>query len=586
MTPRLSRPIGVAWTGLALCLVLPLLAPAALAQRVSTAPSHEALQARPAAALPAPPAAQWIQDFLPEGEALADAELARRLARLYGRQAEILTAEAEGDAQAVETLLAGTMRDLRQLAVRPGVAEQGRFRELYRSVLTEYERVHGPSPELALEQGDVYEMREAMFAALDDVRHPLLEDVNLPTSVMATFPMTINRAVENQLRFYLRNNRHVARVRQRAETYFPMFEQILAEEGVPDELKYLAVIESALNPVAHSWAGASGMWQFIPSTGRHSGLVVTRELDERLDPERATRAAARHLVELHGMFGDWQLAIAGYNMNPYRLKRYVDAETQRLGRPATYWDVFEMIPRETRGYIPSFIAVALIMSNPDAFNLGPAEAGPRYEFDVIPVRGGTSLAALASRAGTDVRTLQALNPGLRNSTVPEWADGYEVRLPAGHYGRHQRELVAMTRQRADAPARTVAYAGSNRRLIAFAQTPNAPTRGPVNPEEMIPVQQVAQGIRTSATPPPAAAPARTATPAQRASTQRASTQRTARPAQPQRVVYRVKRGDNLTKIARDHGVTVAQIRQWNNLRNNTIRIGQRLTIERPAARRS
>jgi membrane-bound lytic murein transglycosylase D len=581
MPRSLLRLVGVTWSAPALCLAAVLLAPAALAQRAPAPSSHQALQARPAAQLPAPPAAQWIQDFLPEGEALSDADLARRLARLYGRQAEILSAVAEGDENGVEELLAGTMRDLRQLAVRPGVAEQPRFRELYRSVLTEYERFHGPSPALALEQGDVYEIREAMFAALDNVHNPLLEDVNLPTSVMATFPMTINRAVENQLRFYLRNNRHVARVRQRAETYFPMFEQILAEEGVPDELKYLAVIESALNPVAHSWAGASGMWQFIPSTGRHSGLVVTRELDERLDPERATRAAARHLVELYGMFGDWQLAIAGYNMNPYRLKRYVDAETQRLGRPATYWDVFEMIPRETRGYIPSFIAVALIMSNPDAFNLGPAEAGPRYEFDVIPVRGGTSLAALAGRAGTDIRTLQALNPGLRNSAVPDWADGYEVRLPAGHYARYQRDLVAMTRQRADAPARTVAYAGSNRRLIAFAQTPNAPTRGPVNPEEMIPVQQVAQGIRTSATPPPAATPARTATPAQRA-----STQRTARPAQPQRVVYRVKRGDNLTRIAREHGVTVAQIRQWNNLRNDTVRIGQRLTIQRPATRRS
>lgn len=565
MPRTLPRLVRVAWAGAAFTFAGLLLTPLALAQQAPSNP-QQALQARPAAALPAPPAAQWIQDRLPEGEALSDADLARRVARLYSRQAEILSAEAEGDAERVSQLLDGTMRDLRQLSLRPGVLEETRFRELYRSVLTEYERVHGPTPEFMLEQGDVFEMREAMFAALDTVRDPLLEDVELPTSVMATFPMTYNRAVENQIRFYLRNNRHVARVRQRAETYFPMIEQVLAEEGVPDELKYLAVIESALNPTAFSWAGAGGMWQFIPSTGRHSGLVVTRELDQRLDPEAATRAAARHLKELYAMFGDWQLAIAGYNANPYGIQRHVNRATERLGRPATYWDVWDVIPRETRAYIPTFIAVSLLYSNPEAFNLGPAEPGPRYEFDLIPVRGGTTLAQLAERAGTDVRTLQALNPALRANRVPDWADGYEVRIPAGHYTRYQRDLTAMLRTSDQAIPRTVLYQGQNRRMIAFAQ-PQGGTAA-----AMLPVTQVAEGIRNGSSAAPAEAPR-----ARQASTSGPQTQR---------IVYRVRRGDNLTTIARRHGVTVRQLREWNGIRGSTIRIGQRLTIHRSTNRRS
>lgn len=565
---------------LALAAAVWLAAPAVLAQPARPDVDPTALQARPAAPLPAPPAAQWIQDFLPEGDSLSDAELARRLARLYARQAELLAAEAEGRTDAYAAILDGTMRDLRQLARRPGVAGHPRFRELYRSVFTEYERHYGPRPDLALEQGDIYELREQMFAALDDVRHPLLEDVDLPASVLATFPMTINRAVENQLRFYLRNHRHVARVRQRAETYFPMIEQILAEEGVPDELKYLAVIESALNPTAFSWAGAGGMWQFIPSTGRHSGLIVTRDLDERLDPERATRAAARHLLELYAMFGDWQLAIAGYNMNPHRLMRIVENTTARLGRPATFWDVFDEIPRETRGYVPSFIAVALLMSNPEAFQLGPPEPGPRYEFDVVPVRGGTSLAELAQRAGTDLRTLQALNPGLRSGVVPEWADGYEVRIPAGRYARHHRELASLVRRTAHAAPRTVAYHGQNRRMIAFAHVPSGTDRVGTGPNAaMLPVQQLADGLRAGQPVAPAATTSGTPT------RQAAQTSRTSGP-QTQRIVYRVRRGDNLTRIARAHGVTVQQLREWNNLRSNTIRIGQRLVIHRPVNRRS
>jgi membrane-bound lytic murein transglycosylase D len=562
-----SRSFPVLGFTVVVCLTLT--AVSASAQPRADA-AERMLRAQPPMELPSSASAAWIQQRLPQGDSISDGELARRIARLYTRQAEILNAGAEGDAERLETLLEGTMRDLRQLSLRPGVTSETRFREVYRSILSEYERHHGPQPELAIEQGDIYELREAMFAALDHLHDPLLEDVNLPSSAMATFPMTLNRAVENQIRFYLRNNRHVATVRQRAETYFPMIEQVLAEEGVPDELKYLAVIESALNPVARSWAGAAGMWQFMPATGRAMGLRVTRELDDRLDPELATRAAARHLLELYEMFGDWQLAIAGYNCNPAVIRRAVARAEQRLGRKATFWDIWEVIPRETRGYIPSFIAVSLLFSNEQAFNLPTQRHGPRYEFDAVPVRGGTSLAELARRAGTDVRTLQALNPSLRQASVPQWADGFEIRIPGGHYTRYRHELASVVRTMPGRAPRMVSYHGQNRRVIAFAET-LPPGQQPTGASDgVVPVQQVATQIRNGQS---------AATPTQTART----AQRTPAP-QAQRVVYTVRRGDTLSQIARRHGVTINQLRQWNNIRGTTIRIGQRLTIHRPPSR--
>lgn len=552
-------------------LSLGLLSAPAQAQRLAETP----IRPMPATALVSPDAVAWIQARLPQTDSLSEAEVTRRMARLYIRQADILHAEAEGDLARVDYLLTAAMLDLRQLSLRPDVAAQPRFRELYRSLLTELERRRGPQWEYGLQQGDIFELRAAMFAELDHLSYPLLEDVRLPAPLVATFPMTLNRAVENQIRFYLRNTRHVATVRQRAETYFPMIEQILAEEGVPDELKYLAVIESALNPMARSWAGAAGMWQFIPATGRAMGLRVDRELDERLDPELATRAAARHLIELYEMFGDWQLAIGGYNMNPHRLMREVQRAEERLGRRATFWDVWYNIPRETRGFVPAFIAVSLLLSNPEAFALGPVRPGPRYEFDVLPVQGGTTLAEVARRAGTDVRTLQALNPAIRQGRVPQWADGFELRIPAGKFARHQRDLVALVHEQPGRAPRTVAYHGQNRRVIAFAETAHPSRRFSGYDGGVIPVQQVADGIRHGQPVPVAAAAAP-------AATQRPS----ARPAGPQRIVYVVRRGDTLTRIAQRHGVTVNQLRQWNNIRGSHIRIGQRLTILRSTGRRS
>jgi membrane-bound lytic murein transglycosylase D len=194
------------------------------------------------------------------------------------------------------------------------------------------------------------------------------------------------------------------------------------------------------------------------------------------------------------------------------------------------------------------------------------EPGPRYEFDLVPVRGGTSLASVAESAGSDLRTLRALNPSLRRSYVPQSVGTRMIRIPTGHYARYASRLDDLVGTRSnDIAPRTVVYRGSNRQVIAFASAQDNARLSRTGPSApMIPVSEVADNVRNDR---PTARTASNAEPA------------------PQRIRYRVRRGDTLIHIARRHGVTVRQLRNWNNIRGSHIRIGQRLTIEKPASNR-
>ena len=221
---------------------------------------------------------------------------------------------------------------------------------------------------------------------------------------------------------------------RRSASYFPMIEHVFAEENVPDELKYLALVESGLNLHARSWAGAAGPWQFISATGRAYDLEIDEWRDERLDPEKATRAAARHLRDLYQLFGgDWHLALAGYNCSPSVIKAAMRKAEAELGREPTFWDIYEDIPQETRAYVPTFIATALIVSNPDAFDLERVLPGPQYAYDLVPVRGMMPLETVAGLAGTDVSRIRALNPELLRDTLPPSREPYYVRIPYGSF---------------------------------------------------------------------------------------------------------------------------------------------------------
>ena len=373
----------------------------------------------------------------PETDSLSESESLRRMSQLFRLQSDIIDAQAGGRHTHANQLLDAALTRLDALVRHPGIAQRPRFRALYHSLTAEYEATYGVPDTLELPRGEIYEIRRDLFAAVNDgTTSVLLEDVDTkelgPTDTAV--PMTVNEKVKATMATLLEHpHRHLYPWLRRSATYFPMIEHVFAEEGVPDELKYLALVESGLNPHAHSRARAAGLWQFVSSTGRHYGLSVNPWVDERLDPEKSTGAAARHLRDLYKMFDDGQLALAGYNCNPLVIRRAVHKARRELDREPTFWDIYEDIPEETRNYVPTYIAAALIVSNPAAFDIKRVDPGPRYTFDYVPVKGVLTLSTVAKLAGVDVASLQALNPELRRDRLPPSKEPYYIRLPYGTY---------------------------------------------------------------------------------------------------------------------------------------------------------
>jgi membrane-bound lytic murein transglycosylase D len=376
-----------------------------------------------------------------------DPETLRQIERLYRLQADLMRARSEGDATRVESVLHTAIGTLGTLADRPGVARHPRFRQAFRTLTGAYEARYGVPDTLRLPRADARTAASDLSSVLDGGAPPPSVVDALPADLREQdppVPLPLNPPVKETIAFLLdHKQRYLYPWLRRASTYFPMIEQIFAEEGVPDVLKYLAIAESGLDPHAQSRAQAAGIWQFIAGTGRRYGLSIDPWVDERLDPEKATRAAARHLKTLHDRFGDWQLALAGYNCDPGVVQYHVYQYRQRTGRTPSFWDIYDKLPEETRNYVPLFTATALIISNPAAFDLKRVEAGPRYAFDYVPVEAALTIETVARLAETTPQKVRALNPELRSNRLPPSKAPYYVRLPYGTYSTFAHNYAAL-----------------------------------------------------------------------------------------------------------------------------------------------
>jgi membrane-bound lytic murein transglycosylase D len=208
-------------------------------------------------------------------------------------------------------------------------------------------------------------------------------------------------------------------------SYFPIFEQKLKEAGLPADLKYLAVVESALNPIAVSSAGATGLWQFMPATGSEYSLRQNGAVDERSDVIKSTEAAVKYLKHLHNQFGDWALALAAYNSGPGRVSSAIKKSGSR-----NFWRLQRFLPAETANYVPAFVAASYICNFWDQHNLTPDN--PDMDFQItsyIRIWEGMSFSAIADATGVDYSTIKALNPGYRRDYVPSTLEGHYVVLP-------------------------------------------------------------------------------------------------------------------------------------------------------------
>ena len=247
------------------------------------------------------------------------------------------------------------------------------------------------------------------------------------------FSLAYNKVVHQFIELYALNRREqVSRMLGLAELYFPMFSELLDKYNLPLELKYLAIVESALNPSANSRAGAKGLWQFMYGTGKIYGLEVTSYTDERFDPYQSTVAACEYLSYLHGLYNDWDLALAAYNSGPGR----VNSAIRRSGGKRNYWELWNYLPPETRGYVPAFIAVNYIMNFATEHNLYPTP--PHffdYQKDTVVISTRVTFDQISAVLGIPVETLHYLNPMYTKNLIPGIAgERYSLTLPAKKIG--------------------------------------------------------------------------------------------------------------------------------------------------------
>ncbi len=242
------------------------------------------------------------------------------------------------------------------------------------------------------------------------------------------FNVEYHPVLESVINSYLkRNKKSMERLMALSEYYFPMFEQQLDRYDIPLEIKYLAIVESALNPRAKSWVGATGLWQFMYRTGKAHGLDVSSYVDERMDPQMSTEAAAQYLANLYRSFGDWDLALASYNSGPGNVSKAI----RRSGGSNNYWELRRFLPRETAGYVPAFLATLYLFEYADEHNFQPQ--GPEiafFETDTIKAKKLITFDQISKVTGVEKEMLQFLNPSYKLDVIPFVEDeDYMIRLP-------------------------------------------------------------------------------------------------------------------------------------------------------------
>ncbi|MFW5759830.1 MAG: lytic transglycosylase domain-containing protein, partial [Cyclobacteriaceae bacterium] len=233
-------------------------------------------------------------------------------------------------------------------------------------------------------------------------------------------PLHLNEIVRAFIDYFsIRNRDYTRMIMQRKDIYFPIFEKKLAEHGLPDELKYLSIIESGLNTRAKSRVGALGLWQFMPYTGKIFKLHQDLYIDERMDPAKATEAACQYLKQLYMIFGDWELALASYNAGPGNVRRAL----RRSGKD-NFWDAYHSLPRETRSYLPQFVAIIYVLNHAEDHNIFIEDKEYLMAADTIFMDGYCHLPTLANYLGVCPEDLADLNPEIKQNFLPQHSKKY------------------------------------------------------------------------------------------------------------------------------------------------------------------
>jgi membrane-bound lytic murein transglycosylase D len=410
----------------------------------------------------------------------------------------------------------------------------------------------------AFRAGDGFSEAPAVPAPIDEVAEmtfpvdPKLREraEEAAKSVSHDLPLTVNDVVASYLNFFQtpRGRAIVETGLRRKGKYDDMIARVLREEGVPQDLIYLAQAESAFQPLALSRAGARGIWQFVQWRGNEYGLKRTWWVDERMDPEKATRAAAQHLRDLYGLFGDWYLAIAAYNCGPGNVQKGVE----RTGY-ADFWELYKrnVLPRETKNYVPIILALTLIAKDAAHYGISidPEQA---VETDTVKPGRAIDLRLVAETIDVDVATLRTLNPSLLRMATPDDPE-FVLHLPKGTAATFSAEI-------ADIPADK--WVSWRRHRVESGETlTSIAKKYRVTPGAIAAANDLEAGIGLEAGEKliiPAARPVEET--------------------KSRLVRYRVRRGDTLGGIADQFSVTDADIRKWNGLKGGKVSRGMVLRI--------
>lgn len=422
---------------------------------------------------------------------------------------------------------------------------------------------------IALQQGDGFseqKLEPAPIDAANEVTFPVDPNIKARAEaemrgIKSDLPLVLNDEVARYISYFSTTGRDtLERALVRSGRYQDMIRRVLAEQGVPQDLIYLAEAESGFHPLAVSRVGARGMWQFMAGRGLGYGLQRNWWVDDRQDPEKATRAAARHLKDLYNQFGDWYLAMAAYNSGPGTVQKAVE----RTGY-ADFWELYRrgVLPKETRNYVPIILAVTIMAKNPQQYGLQNLQPDAPLKADVVTVDYPVDLRLVAECVDSSVETLQDLNPSLLRMTTPK--DGkFQLKLPEGTADKYQQAIAAIPIDMRVAWRYHKVEAGETLGEIARRYHASSSAIAEVNNLSAGDDLQADSKLIIPATP------------SRRGAESAGSYAK--RP-----TYYSVRKGDTVLSVADDFGVPAAKIRQWNRLHSNRLVAGHRLKIYRPAA---
>ncbi len=383
---------------------------------------------------------------------------------------------------------------------------------------------------------NVWYVKKSMEASkMEAVPDSLIEEVSDSVYIarLNALPMIMEMTYNDKVRRYIeayvrRGKRSSSAIIGLSKYYFPIFEEILDQYGLPLELKYLPVIESALNPRAVSRAGATGLWQFMYSTGRMYQLEVSSYVDDRRDPIKASYAAARFLRDLYAIYGDWTLVIAAYNCGPGNVNKAI----RRAKGQRDYWAIYNYLPKETRGYVPAFIGATYLMNYYSEHGITPVDIDIPLHTDTIMVNQKLHLQQVAEVLNLPIEQLRELNPQYKKDIIPAITTSYSLKLPVTY---------------------AMQFVGLEDSIYAYKDTIFFdPKRTVVNP----PTYSSSKYYASSSAEPPST---------------KGKT----------KLIYTVKSGDVVGSIASWYDVKTSDLKYWNNIRGNMIRVGQHLAVYVP-----